>query len=151
MACMTTPRTRFLNPQHFESLTMQGKGFVSQFQDVWMLDGVRTPMVDYCGALGHVSPTDLGIKAARAVLLRAGVSAQHIDSVIAGNMAPGDFDQFVLPRHIGLYAGVPTGPPAGRDRRASDHHGGARNAARWRALWHFVSLRRWRPGHCAVA
>jgi hypothetical protein len=43
------------------------------FDDVWMLDGVRTPMVDYCGALGHISPTDLGIKAARAVLLRAGV------------------------------------------------------------------------------
>ena len=27
-------------------------GFFSGFQDVWMLDGVRTPMVDYCGALG---------------------------------------------------------------------------------------------------
>jgi acetyl-CoA C-acetyltransferase len=91
---------------------MQGKGFVSEFQDVWLLEGVRTPMVDYCGALGHVSPTDLGIKAARAVLQRAGVSADHIDSVIAGNMAPGDFDQFVLPRHIGLYAGVPMEVPA---------------------------------------
>ncbi len=91
---------------------MQRKGFVSQFDDVWMLDGVRTPMVDYCGALGHVSPTDLGIKAARAILLRAGVSPAHIDSVIAGNMAPGDFDQFVLPRHIGLYAGVPMDVPA---------------------------------------
>jgi acetyl-CoA C-acetyltransferase len=49
---------------------MQPKGFFSAFQDVWMLDGIRTPMVDYCGALGHVSPTDLGIKAARAVLRR---------------------------------------------------------------------------------
>ena len=28
-------------------------------------------MVDYCGALGHISPTDLGIKAARAALQRA--------------------------------------------------------------------------------
>ena len=91
---------------------MQRKGFVSLFNDVWMLDGVRTPMVDYCGALGHISPTDLGIKAARAVLLRAGVPAEHIESVIAGNMAPGDFDQFVLPRHIGLYAGVPMDVPA---------------------------------------
>ena len=91
---------------------MQRKGFVSLFNDVWMLDGVRTPMVDYCGALGHISPTDLGIKAARAVLLRTGVPAEHIESVIAGNMAPGDFDQFVLPRHIGLYAGVPMDVPA---------------------------------------
>ena len=90
---------------------MKQKGFVSEFKDVWMLGGMRTPMVDY-GALGHVSPTDLGIKAARAVLAKVGVPAEHIDSVVAGNMAPGDFDQFVLPRHIGLYAGVPQEVPA---------------------------------------
>ena len=91
---------------------MASKGFFSQFNDVWMLDGVRTPMVDYCGALGHISPTDLGIKAARAVLERTAVAGDNIDSVITGNMAPGDFDQFFLPRHIGLYAGVPQEVPA---------------------------------------
>ena len=88
------------------------KGFFSQFDDIWMLDGVRTPLVDYCGAFGHISPTDLGIKAARAALARAGVPGEHIGSVIAGNMAPGDFEQFMLPRHIGLYAGVPVEVPA---------------------------------------
>ena len=88
------------------------KGFFNAFADVWMLDGVRTPMVDYCGALGHNSPTDLGIKAAREALKRAAVPGDHIGSVITGNMAPGDFDQFFLPRHIGLYAGVPVEVPA---------------------------------------
>ncbi|HEY3049573.1 MAG TPA: thiolase family protein [Polaromonas sp.] len=91
---------------------MATPGFFSHFDDIWMLDGVRTPMVDYCGALGHISPTDLGIKAARSALKRSGVPAAHIGSVIAGNMAPGDFDQFMLPRHIGLYAGVPMEVPA---------------------------------------
>jgi acetyl-CoA C-acetyltransferase len=91
---------------------MKQRGFFNAFDDVWMLDGVRTPMVDYCGALGHLSPTDLGIKAARAALQRAGVPAAHIGSVVTGNMAPGDFDQFFLPRHIGLYAGVPVEVPA---------------------------------------
>jgi acetyl-CoA C-acetyltransferase len=91
---------------------MASQGFFSSFNDVWMLAGVRTPMVDYCGALGHISPTDLGIKAAREALARAGVPGAHIGSVIAGNMAPGDFDQFFLPRHIGLYAGVPVEVPA---------------------------------------
>ena len=91
---------------------MTNRGFVSEFKDVWLLGGMRTPMVDYCGALGHVSPTDLGIKAARAALAMAGVPAEHIGSVIAGNMAPGDFDQFLLPRHVGLYAGVPQDVPA---------------------------------------
>ena len=91
---------------------MAQKGFFNAFNDVHILDGVRTPMVDYCGALGHISPTDLGIKAAREALKRAGVSGADIGSVITGNMAPGDFDQFFLPRHIGLYAGVPQEVPA---------------------------------------
>jgi acetyl-CoA C-acetyltransferase len=91
---------------------MAAKGFFNAFNDVWMLDGVRTPMVDYCGALGHISPTDLGIKAAREALKRAGVPGADIGSVITGNMAPGDFEQFMLPRHIGLYAGVPIEVPA---------------------------------------
>ena len=88
------------------------RGFFNAFQDVWMLDGVRTPRVDYCGALGHISPTDLGIKAAREALQRADVPGSDIGSVVTGNMAPGDFDQFFLPRHIGLYAGVPLEVPA---------------------------------------
>ncbi|MDP2263692.1 MAG: thiolase family protein [Hydrogenophaga sp.] len=91
---------------------MAAKGFFNAFDDVHILDGVRTPMVDYCGALGHISPTDLGIKAAREALKRAGVPGDHIGSVVTGNMAPGDFDQFFLPRHIGLYAGVPVEVPA---------------------------------------
>jgi acetyl-CoA C-acetyltransferase len=91
---------------------MAQKGFFNAFDDVWMLEGVRTPMVDYCGALGHVSPTDLGIKVAREALARNGVPAADIGSVITGNMAPGDFDQFFLPRHISLYAGVPQEVPA---------------------------------------
>ncbi len=91
---------------------MAAPGFFNAFDDVWMLAGVRTPLVDYCGTLGHISPTDLGIKVAREVLLRSGVPATDVGSVITGNMAPGDFDQFMLPRHIGLYAGVPKQVPA---------------------------------------
>ncbi|MDE2417292.1 MAG: thiolase family protein [Burkholderiales bacterium] len=91
---------------------MASKGFFNAFDDIWMIDGMRTPMVDYCGALGHISPTDLGIKAARAALDKAGVSPGHINTVVTGNMAPGDFEQFMLPRHIGLYAGVPQAVPA---------------------------------------
>lgn len=91
---------------------MASKGFYSRFDDVWMIDGVRTPMVDYCSHFGGVSPTDLGIKVAREIFKRSGVPAADIGSVITGNMAPGDFFQFVLPRHIGLYSGVPMEVPA---------------------------------------
>ena len=91
---------------------MTSRGFFNAFDDVWMLDGVRTPQVDYCGAFADANPIDLGIKVARTVLQRSGLAATEVDSVIAGNMAPGGFDQFYLPRHIGLYAGVPTEVPA---------------------------------------
>jgi len=84
----------------------------NRFDDVFILDGLRTPLVDYQGAFADANPIDLGIKVARSVLQRAAVDAAEVDSVIAGNMAPGGFDQFYVPRHIGLYAGVPVAVPA---------------------------------------
>ncbi|APV52584.1 acetyl-CoA acetyltransferase [Betaproteobacteria bacterium GR16-43] len=86
--------------------------FSARFDNIWIVDGVRTPMVDYCGAFGALSPTDMGIKVARAVLERSGVAAADIGSVITGSVAQADFDAYVLPRHIGLYAGVPQEVPA---------------------------------------
>jgi acetyl-CoA C-acetyltransferase len=88
------------------------KGQYQAFDKVFVLDGLRTPMVDYMGAFADANPIDLGIKAARSVLARAGVAAADVDSVITGNMAPGGFDQFYVARHIGLYAGVPQEVPA---------------------------------------
>lgn len=88
------------------------KAFARQFSHVWLVDGVRTPMVDYCGVFGELSPTDMGIKVARAVIEKTGVDAADVDSVITGSMAQADFDAYVLPRHIGLYAGVPMTTPA---------------------------------------
>jgi acetyl-CoA C-acetyltransferase len=87
-------------------------GIGAAWGDAWLLDGVRTPFVDYNGALAQVSPTDLGIKVARAVLDRASVSAADVGTVITGNMAQASFDAFMLPRHIALYAGVPIEVPA---------------------------------------
>lgn len=82
------------------------------YEDAWLLDGVRTPFVDYNGALGLVSPIDLGIKAARAVFERTRIAPSEVGSVIAGSVAQASFDTYVLPRHIGLYSGVPIDRPA---------------------------------------
>src|SRR4029077_7989298 len=87
-------------------------GLFSAYSDTWLLDGVRTPFVDYNAALGLVSPIDLGIKAARAVFERAKISPADVGSVIAGSVAQASFDAYVLPRHIGLYSGVPLDRPA---------------------------------------
>jgi acetyl-CoA C-acetyltransferase len=88
------------------------RGLFQRFEHTYLLDGVRTPMVDYMGAFADANPIDLGIKAARAVLQRTGTDPARIDSVLAGNMAPGGFDQFYVARHIGLYSGVPLEVPA---------------------------------------
>jgi acetyl-CoA C-acetyltransferase len=88
------------------------KALTASWQDVWLLDGVRTPFVDYNGALAQISPIDLGIKAAREVFARSGASPEDVGTVITGNMAQASFDAYLLPRHIGLYAGVPIETPA---------------------------------------
>jgi acetyl-CoA C-acetyltransferase len=82
------------------------------YDDIWLLDGIRTPFADYMSVLGGVSPTDLGIHVARALFRRSGVPPADVGSVIAGNVAQSSFDAFYLPRHIGLYSGVPLGVPA---------------------------------------
>jgi acetyl-CoA C-acetyltransferase len=87
-------------------------GLSAAFSDAWLIDGARTPFADYNGPLSNVSPIDLGIKAAREAFSRAGVSPKDVGTVIAGNMAQASFDAFLLPRHIGLYSGVPIEVPA---------------------------------------
>jgi acetyl-CoA C-acetyltransferase len=88
------------------------RALLSRYDDVFLLDGVRTPFIEYNTALGLVSPTDLGIKAGRAVFQRSGVAPADVDIVVAGNMAQASFDAYMLPRHIGLYSGVPIDVPA---------------------------------------
>jgi acetyl-CoA C-acetyltransferase len=87
-------------------------GLTASWTDVWLLDGVRTPFADYNGVLGTVSPTDLGIKAAREAFARTGASPQDVGAVITGSMAQASFDTYCLPRHVGLYSGVPIEVPA---------------------------------------
>ena len=93
-------------------MTDTERGLRYSFEDAWLIDGVRTPFVDYTGAFAEVSPIDLGIKAARAVVERAGVDPSDIGTTIAGSMAQASFDAYMTPRHIGLYAGVPYQKPA---------------------------------------
>jgi acetyl-CoA C-acetyltransferase len=93
-------------------MTSRPKGLLSQYDDIWLADGVRTPFADYNTVLGHVSPIDMGIKVAREVFRRSGISPGDVDAVVAGNMAQASFDAYLLPRHIGIYSGVPLEVPA---------------------------------------
>ena len=87
-------------------------GVGAEWNDIWLIDGVRTPFADYGGALAANSPTDLGIKAAREAFRRSGVSPDDVGAVITGSMAQASFDTYCLPRHVGIYSGVPIEVPA---------------------------------------
>ncbi len=89
----------------------KSQGLFCQYDDVWLIDGVRTPFADYNTVLGLVSPIDLGIKVAREVFRRADISPEDVETVIAGNMAQASFDAYMLPRHISIYSGVPIEVP----------------------------------------
>lgn len=93
-------------------MSSHAKALLSSYDDVWLLDGVRTPFIEYNTALGVVSATDLGIKVAREVFRKSGVDPSGVGTVVAGNVAQTSFDAYVLPRHIALYSGVPVEVPA---------------------------------------
>ena len=100
-------------------MTVTINGFVSKdggtgtlFEDVYFIDGKRTPFGKFNGTLSTVSPTDLGIFASRAAVEKAGVAVADIDQTIVANIGQASADCFFLPRHIGLYSGVPRVRPA---------------------------------------
>lgn len=88
------------------------KGFGIIYDDIYLVNGARTPFGKLCGSLAGVSPTDLGIFASRAAIQKAGISAHDVDQVIMANIGQSSYDAYFLPRHIGLYAGVPNTVPA---------------------------------------
>lgn len=90
----------------------EAHALVSDYDDIWLVAGQRTPFADYNGVLRDVSPTDLGIFAARALFERSGIPAGKVGAIIAGNMAQSSFDAYFLPRHVGLYSGVNPAVPA---------------------------------------
>ncbi|MEP6801692.1 MAG: thiolase family protein [Acidobacteriota bacterium] len=81
-------------------------------QDIVILDGARTPMLEYNGAFSDVSAIDLGAHAAREALARTGTDPGQIDHVIFGNALQTSGDAIYGARHVGLKAGVPKEVPA---------------------------------------
>ncbi len=88
------------------------RGIGMVFDDIYLVNGARTPFGKYCGTLANISPTDLGIYASRAALEKSNVKADEIDQFIAANIGQSSSDAYFLPRHISLFAGIPAEVPA---------------------------------------
>jgi acetyl-CoA acyltransferase 2 len=83
-----------------------------QSEDVVILDGARTPVGTFMGALKGITATELGAHAARAAIERAKVDVNDIDAVYIGNVVQSSTDAVYIARHVGLKARVPIGTPA---------------------------------------
>lgn len=88
------------------------KGFGITYDDIYLINGARTPLGKLCGTLGNISPTDLGIYATKAALEKSGVEGADIDQLMYANIGQSSVDTYFLPRHIGLYSGIPETIPA---------------------------------------
>lgn len=88
------------------------KGIGILFDDIFLVGGMRTPFGKYCGTLAQVSPTDLGIVSSRAALQKCNLNPSDIDQLVVANIGQSSYDAYFLPRHIGLFTGLPVEVPA---------------------------------------
>lgn len=88
------------------------KGIGILFDDVYLVNGARTPFGKYCGTLSQISPADLGIFSSRAALEKSNLKADEIDQLIAANIGQSSTDSYFLPRHISLFTGIPKEVPS---------------------------------------
>lgn len=90
----------------------KNKGFGIVYDSIYLLNGARTPFGKLCGTLAGISPTDLGIYASRSAIEKSGIKGEDIDQLMYANIGQSSADAYFLPRHIGLYSGIPVGVPA---------------------------------------
>lgn len=81
-------------------------------QDVYIVEGARTPFGAFGGAFKDTSATDLGVVAAEGAMERAHIDPTEIDEVFFGNVIQTSGDAIYLARHVGLRSGVPQEVPA---------------------------------------
>lgn len=71
----------------------------------------RTPFAKYCGSLAHLAAHELGAHAAKAALANAGVRADEVELVVAGQVLQAGAGQNPA-RQTAVAAGVPLESPA---------------------------------------
>jgi len=80
-------------------------------REVVVLDGARTAIGDYGGALKDVAPTQLGSIAIKAALARAKVDPAAVGHVVMGSVIHGEARDMYLSRVAAIDAGLPVGTP----------------------------------------
>ncbi len=80
--------------------------------EVVVLDGVRTAIGDYGGALKSFSACELGAKAIRGVLDKTGIDPNSVGHCVVGNVLHSDKRDMYISRYATLEGGLPIETPA---------------------------------------
>jgi acetyl-CoA acyltransferase 2 len=81
-------------------------------QNVYVIEGARTPFGTFGGKLKNVEVTDLGAIATKEALKRSKSPVESIDQTFFGNVIHTSSNSPYLARHISLKAGIPETTPA---------------------------------------
>ncbi|MBM3939920.1 MAG: acetyl-CoA C-acetyltransferase [SAR202 cluster bacterium] len=102
-------------------------------RDVVIVNGARTPIGKFGGALKDLSAAELAAIAMRAAMERSGVSADEVDEVIFGQVNQAA-DSGYMARKAALAAGIPQHAPAMTVNRACSSGLEAINMAAWAVM-----------------
>jgi acetyl-CoA C-acetyltransferase len=75
-------------------------------REVFVVNAVRTAIGSFGGSLKEITLTALATEVVRTVLARSGVGAEHVDSVVMGNVIPTEPRDAYLSRIAAIDAGV---------------------------------------------
>ena len=81
-------------------------------KDIVLLDGARTAIGTFGGALASTAPIDLATVATEAALERSGVEPEQIGHVVFGHVINTEPRDMYLSRVAAMQAGIPNGTPA---------------------------------------
>lgn len=81
-------------------------------KDIVILDGARTAIGTFGGALSSIAPIDLASVASEAAMERSGVEPGQIGAVVFGHVINTEPRDMYLSRVAAMQAGIPNGTPA---------------------------------------
>eukprot|EP01119_Soliformovum_irregulare_P002436 TRINITY_DN12690_c0_g1_i1.p1 TRINITY_DN12690_c0_g1~~TRINITY_DN12690_c0_g1_i1.p1 ORF type:complete len:411 (+),score=132.81 TRINITY_DN12690_c0_g1_i1:60-1292(+) len=90
----------------------QSRGYATSSKNVYLVAGKRTPFGKFGESLKDVTPVDLTVHAAKALLQETQVDPTKIDHVIIGNVTPSTTDTSYAARHVALKIGAKVETPA---------------------------------------
>lgn len=79
---------------------------------IYLVAGKRTPFGRFGGTLAQVTPVDLAVHSAKAILAETKINPNDINQVILGNVIPSSTDTLYGARHVALKLGLPETTPA---------------------------------------